>query len=165
MKKSGGFTLMELAVTIAITGILTAVVAGILTITIDSYNLFNAHSTMSRESQDAFRIMSDKIGMAMPGTITTSTSRQFRFFATNGEEIRFQFRNGPKIFRYRIIGSPWRELIHNMTNFTFSYFKHDGTGWVVSDPVDEINRVTVSFGLSYLGETQNHSFNFTIRNL
>lgn len=164
MNKSGGFTLMELTVTIAITGILTAVVAGIMTIGIDSYNLFNAHSTMARESQDAFRVMSDKISMAIPSTVTAHTARHFRFFTTNGEQIRLQFRNGPKIFRYRIIGSPWRELIHNMTSFSFSYFKHDGSAWNTSDPVDEINRVTVTFAMSVLGEAENYTYNFTIRN-
>ena len=118
---SKGFTLIELVVTIAVAGVLSVVIASIMTVGIDSYNLFNAHATMSRESQDAVRVMADKIGMAIPSTISQKTNRQFRFTATNGENVRFQFRNGTKEFRYRIAGSSWRELMHNMTNFSFFY--------------------------------------------
>ena len=161
---SKGFTLIELVVTIALAGVLSVVVASIMSIALDSYNLFNAHATMCRESQDAVRVLSDKIGMAIPSNIAQHTNRQLRFDATNGENIHFQYNNGQKFFRYRIQGSSWRELIHNMTGFSFSYLKEDGSNWNNGDPVAEIKRVNVTFGLSYLGETQNYSASFTIRN-
>ena len=159
-----GFTLIELVVTIAVAGVLSVVIASIMSVAIDSYNLFNAHATMSRESQDAVRVMADKIGMAIPSTISQKTNRQFRFTATNGENVRFQFRNGTKEFRYRIAGSSWRELMHNMTNFRFFYLKDDGSTWLSGDLLTDIQRINVTFGLSFLGETQNYSASFTIRN-
>ncbi len=166
IKKSNskGFTLIELVVTISVAGVLSVVIASIMSVAIDSYNLFNAHATMSRESQDAVRVMSEKIGMAIPSTISEKTTQQFRFTCTNGQQIRFEFRTAENDFRYRLNSNSWRVMIHNLTGFTFSYLKDDGSAWLTGDPLDDIQRINLVFGLSYLGETQNYSASFTIRN-
>ncbi len=164
MKNVKGFTLIELVVSITIMGILSVVAAAVITIGIDSYNLFTAHSTMSRESQNTMRFMHDKISMANPGTISHSTSSRFSFVTTTGQNVDFEYNSGNSDITYNVTGSPEREILHNITSITFSYAKSDGTVWTSSDPVDEINRVTINYNITMLGESETYSFNFTIRN-
>lgn len=164
IKEDAGFTLIELVVSITIMGILSLVAAAIISIGIDSYNLFTSHSTMAREAQNTMRIMKEKIPMANPVTIMNATNRRFRFTTTSGQLVDFRFRNGHSDLRYNITGSQDREILHNITSFDFDYAKSDGSVWQSSDPVAEINRVMVNFSLSMLGESENYSFYFTIRN-
>ncbi len=164
MKNGRGFTLIELVISITILGIISIVIVSILTVGVDSYNLFTSHSTMSRETQNLMRIMSDKIPMAIPGTIATATASGFIFNNTNGETIEFEYRSGQADLRYKLNSGSFREILNNITAFVFSYAKSDGTSWVITDPVDEIIRVNVNFNLSMLGEIETYSFNFTIRN-
>ena len=164
MKNSKGFTLIELVVTIAITGILSLVAVSIIGISIDSYNLFSSHATMARESQNTAKFMHDKISMTIPNCITSATSSQFSFATTGAELIQIEFRSGDSDLRYRINGGAWKEILHNITSFSFSYAKSDNSAWSVSDPVSEINRISVSYNLTLLGESESYAFNFTIRN-
>lgn len=164
MKNSKGITLIELVVTIAITGILTVVAAGIINIGVDSYNLFSTHATMARESQNTVKILHDKISMAIPNSITSSSSSQFDFVTTSAEVIQIEYRSGDSDLRYKINSNPWKEILHNITSYSFSYAKSDNSAWIVSDPVSEINRINVSYNLILLGESENYAFNFTIRN-
>lgn len=163
---SRGFTLIELVVTIAVTGILSVVAAAIMSIGIDSYNLFTSHAIMQRESQNLIRLMNEHIPMCIPNSIAASNGNHFRFSTTRGQTIRFQHRNAHDLIRFRIIGSPWRTIVNNVTASSFSYQREDGTAWSggAGHPVEDIKRLTVNFSLSYLGETENYTANFTIRN-
>ena len=164
MKNSKGFTLIELVVTIAITGILSLVAVSIIGIAIDSYNLFSSHATMARESQNTVKILHEKIAMALPSTISSATSSQFIFVTANAEVIQLEYRSSDSDLRYKINSNPWKEMLHNITSFSFSYAKNDNSAWTVSDPVDEINRINISYNLILLGESENYATSFTIRN-
>lgn len=164
IKNSKGFTLIELVVTIAITGILSIVAAAIISIGIDSYNLFSTHATMARETQNTVKFLHDKISMAIPSSISSSTSSQFSFVTTSAEVIQIQYRSGDSDLRLKINSNPWREILHNINSYSFSYAKSDDSSWSGSDPVSEINRINVSYNLNLFGESENYAFNFTIRN-
>jgi prepilin-type N-terminal cleavage/methylation domain-containing protein len=164
MKNSKGFTLIELVVTIAVTGILSLIAVSIIGIAIDSYNLFSTHATMARESQNTVKILHEKIAMALPSSTSSATSSQFDFVTTSAEVIQIEFRSGNSDLRLKINSNPWREILHNINSYSFSYAKSDDSAWTVSDPVSEINRINVSYILNLLGESENYAFNFTIRN-
>ena len=165
IKNSKGFTLIELVVTIAITGILSIVTAAIISIGVDSYNLFSTHATMARETQNTVKFLHDKISMALPSSISSATSSQFSFVTTSAEVIQIQYRSGDSDLRLKIDSNPWREILHNITSFSFSYAQSDNSSWNnPPDPVSEINRINVSYNLNLIGESENYAFNFTIRN-
>jgi len=164
MNKNNGFTLIELVVSITIMGILSVVAVAIINVGIDSYNLYTAKSTMGREAQNTMRYMHDTISMADPATISYSTSARFRFVTTSGDLVYFRYRSAYSDMVYITTGSSSRRILHNITAFTFTYAKSDGTAWVATDPVDEINRITVNYNLSMLGQSENYTYNFTIRN-
>ena len=162
--RKNGFTIMELAISLSIFGILATIAAGIITIGVDSYNLFVTRTTMAREAQNTFRLMQEKIPLASPDKINRAKKRRFRFITEQGEDVDLQFVNNRSYFRYRIVGQQgWRVIMNNITNngFKFNYQEADGNN---AANKKDIRRVIINFNQDVDGQSASYTYRFFIRN-
>jgi prepilin-type N-terminal cleavage/methylation domain-containing protein len=162
--KKNGFTIMELAVSLSIFGILATIAAGIITIGVDSYNLFVTRTTMAREAQNTLRIMQEKIPLARPDKINKAAKNRFRFITEKGEDVDFEYVKNKSYLRYRIIGQQgWRIIMNDIAKngFQFNYQEADGKNKAKKQ---DIRRVIINFNQDVDGQSASYTYRFFIRN-
>ena len=163
MKKTG-FTLMELAISITIFGILTLVAAGIINIGIESYDLFITRATFAREAQNTLRTMMAKIPLAIPTEIKRAQNRRFQFITKQGQEVEFEYVKNSSLLRFRIIGEQdWRVILNNIAKngFEFNYYESNGKKGTKQE---DIRRIEVIFNLEKEDQSAGYIYKFYIRN-
>ena len=163
-RKCRGFTLIELVISITIMAILTVITAGMITLGTESYIFYHSRLSMTRYAQDTMRIMHSKISMAVPSTITNAASNRLQFSTSDNELIDFYFNSDNGTLEYDDQNFTDREILQNISSFSFSYAKSDGNDWFSGDPVNEIKRVYLDFNLEMQNEAKTYSFTFFIRN-
>jgi prepilin-type N-terminal cleavage/methylation domain-containing protein len=163
MKKTG-FTLMELAISVTIFGILTLVAAGIINIGIESYDLFLTRATFAREAQNTLRIMLEKIPLAIPSDIKKAQGRRLQFITIKEQEVEFQYVQKDSILRYRVIGEQdWRVILNNIAKkgFEFNYYESDGKK---TGKGEDVRLVEATINLEKDDQSANYTYKFFIRN-
>jgi prepilin-type N-terminal cleavage/methylation domain-containing protein len=159
-----GFTLVELAITITVISILSAICGGIIILGINNYLFISAHSLMTRESQNTMKLLHNEIEKAIPDQIISAQETMFSFINTDGNLIEFDYDMMSGVLRYRMDGlGIWQIVLNNIQSngFSFSYYKNDGTAWSV---FSEIRRVNINFNLTLAGENESYESEIFIRN-
>jgi prepilin-type N-terminal cleavage/methylation domain-containing protein len=162
--KRNGFTIMELAISLSIFGILALVAAGIINIGIKSYDLFLTRATFAREAQNTLRVMQEKIPQAIPIEIIQAKKRRFRFNTMTGQEVDFQYVNNNSLMRYRIVGEHgWRTILNNIAKngVNINYYKGDGNKAKKSE---DIRRIVLTIKLEKEDQSAEYTYKFFIRN-
>lgn len=149
INKTGGFTLVELLVSIAVTSILIAVVGLAYTTQSKSYNSLQDAASLQQEMRSALELMAKEIRMAgydptgkADARIVAATMTNFRFTqdigdgaggtsdgdtADSGEDIRFALNGSGALGRETGGLGGLQPIAENVANLAYEYMLDNGT--------------------------------------
>jgi type II secretory pathway pseudopilin PulG len=154
-----GFTLIELLMYVSLAGFLfmgafyvfvksTDIYTGVLRTSMIVQNARKASEILEHESKN----VRDK------NSILIATSTEFKFTNTTNAVVDF-------VYSAQQLTNNGTVLAGNITGFTFSYQKWDGTTWTSASPTTQIAIIKVNFTMAYLGYTFTKDHSFVLRNM
>jgi len=126
--EKGGYTLVELIITIVIIGIIAGVGAYVMTGMIQSQVYLPSKLNIDMIAADIMKVIIDgdtvEPGLRFSREVTRARRNQIRFINSNGFQIRYRYQNNRNRVQRRIINGPnqvgWRTIPYYATGVTIS---------------------------------------------
>ncbi len=159
LKSQNGLTLMELILTIAIIGIVSAFIGGILYYEITTYEMVSARKENLQNARFAIQVMTREIRhIVEPDSIYRAAVDSLWFRELSGDVILYH-QNGGQLRRNSEL------LLGGATDFGFTYYDNDGNlmTFPISDP-SKIRRISFNLTSHVRGERFANYVTITPRN-
>lgn len=154
-----GFTLIELLTYLSVAGVLFLGVYYVFLKSTDIYArvlrssavIQNAHTASEMLEREAKNIK-DK------NSILIATSTQFKFTNTSNTVIDLVY-SQQQLKKNTVV------FAGNITSFSFTYYKWDGTVWTSVSPTSQIARIRSAFTMTYQGYSFSKDYSIFLRNM
>jgi prepilin-type N-terminal cleavage/methylation domain-containing protein len=127
-RRSTGFTLVEVVVTIVIVAIIAGIAAATILQGVRAFSTEQSRSDAHYQAKLAVERMAREIRLLRSQTaadIPTMTATDIGFTDIQGSQVRFQL-SGSTVRRSGDNGATWQTLASGITSLVFGYYQNDG---------------------------------------
>ncbi len=159
LRTEKGFSLIELVMVIAISGILSGFISNIIFYEINIYEIVTSRKEAGQNSRFALQMISREIRQIVePDSILYASHDSLRFVDVGGGRILYRHTNA-SVFRNSDI------LLDGVSAFEFNYFNEDGN--LLAIPLADLSavrRVTLALKTDIRGQNVSSKISVTPRN-
>lgn len=154
-----GFTLIELLTYVSLAGVIFVGAYYVFLKSTDIYVSVLRTSTVVQNTHTASEIIEhESKNVRNKNSIIIATSTQFKFTNTSNSVIDFVF-SGQQLTKNTVVFGA------NLTSFSFSYYKWDGTVWTSASSTSQIAKIRYIFTMAYQGYSFSKDNYILLRNM
>ncbi len=146
---ANGYTLIEMAITIAAIGIIITVLVPFFKVNLQSYIQVQHGKILVQSARIGLhRMMSEMNEVVNPWSFDYTTSSGVQFTNQDGNYISYRFQDEVLQRRESLFAGSWVSLIEGVQSFAISYYRNDGTSFSPNFfTQDEIWRIEVEMAV------------------